>query len=126
MSLLAMRPLDGRLHGLIARRAAKERDWAKALHWAELSVDNRPGAIDPWLIRAAAEREISTAQRSNASMTQALLRLHKPPDEELRDYLLRHYPRPSAWLRHSSRSASEGWSRGFNAPSTCHAPRSIR
>lgn len=94
VALLRMRPLDGRLQGLIARRAAKERDWPKALHWAELSVDNRPGAIDPWLIRAAAERELSTAERSNASMTEALQRLHDPPTEELLEYVLRHYPRP--------------------------------
>lgn len=93
--LLAKRPLDGRLQGLIARRAARERDWDKALHWSEQAVQRRPGAIDPWLVRAAAERELSTAERSNASMTEALTRLHDPPSEELLQYVLLHYPRPA-------------------------------
>lgn len=93
--LLAKRPLDGRLMGLIARRAAKERDWDSALHWSELAVDRRPGAVDPWLVRAAAERELSTPEQSNASMAEGLARLHDPPDDELIEYLLLHYPRAS-------------------------------
>jgi len=91
--MLAKRPLDGRLMGLIARRAAKQRDWPTALHWSELAVDRRPGAVDPWLVRAAAERELATAEQSNASMTEGLARLHDPPSEELIEYLLLHYPR---------------------------------
>ena len=93
--LLAKRPLDGHLYGLIARRAARTRDWSTTLHWAELAVDRRPGTVDPWFLRAAAERELSTAARSNASMVNALAQLHDPPSEDLVLYVLRHYPRPA-------------------------------
>ncbi|MEM6994619.1 MAG: O-antigen ligase family protein [Myxococcota bacterium] len=106
--LLATRPLDGRLHGLIARRAARERDWDTALHGSEIAVDRRPGAVDPWLVRAAAERELSTPERSNASMTEALARLHDPPNDDLVEYLLRHYPEP-AMLAAVSPTDSAPW-----------------
>jgi len=94
VALLATRPLDGRLQSLIARRAARDRDWSKALHWSELAVQQRPGAIDPWLVRSAAERELRTPTESNKSMQRALSCMHDPPDAELLEYLLLHYPKP--------------------------------
>lgn len=85
---LRMRPLDGRLHGLIARRAAKDGDWAKALHWADLATEHRPGNPDPWLVAAAAHAALGSPDRSAASMRKGLSLLHAPPDDALIEFIL--------------------------------------
>ena len=57
-SKAALRPLDGRLHGLWARRAATEQDWVTARDRATLAVERRPGSVDPWFVLGAAQAEL--------------------------------------------------------------------
>lgn len=97
--LLRMRPLDGRLHGLLARRTARDGDWDEARAWAERATVLRPGAVDPWLILGAARnRESPTPLRigrpGDDAMQRGLSLLHEEPSEELVDYLLGNYPAP--------------------------------
>ncbi|MCA9711043.1 MAG: O-antigen ligase family protein, partial [Myxococcales bacterium] len=91
------RPLDGRLHGLWARRAAERGDWPTALARAEVAIARRPGNVDAWLIRAAALHETGAdPQDVDRSMARGLALLHAPPDEALVEYLLERYPEPEA------------------------------
>jgi len=95
-----LRPLDGRLHGLWARRAADEGDYATARARAEVAVTRRPGNVDAWLILAAARRELGEPpERVDHAMARGLSLLHDPPDEALVEHLLEHYPVPEALAR---------------------------
>lgn len=94
-ALLAARPLDGRLHGLLARDAAKRGDWAQAIARASTAVRLRPRAIDPWLILGVAQRQIGQREAGDRTMAQGLARLHDPPTEQLLEWLLYEYPRPA-------------------------------
>ncbi len=96
-TVAAVRPLDGRLHGLWARRAAEQRDFAMARSRAEIAIARRPGQVDAWLILAAAQDELGEpAERVDRTMARGLALLHDPPDEELLEYLLERYPEPDA------------------------------
>lgn len=94
-SKAALRPLDGRLHGLWARRAANDRDWDTARARAALSVERRPGNVDAWFVLGAAQTErgepLEVADQNHA---RGLALLHDPPDEDLVQYLLTRYPNP--------------------------------
>lgn len=90
----AMRPLDGRLQTIAARRAADSGEWALALRWATLATRQRPGDPDPWLIRSAAEHALADPVSSDRSVRIGLARLHAPPSDALLRYLQRRYPRP--------------------------------
>ncbi len=90
---LRRRPLDGRLHGLLARDAAQEGDWPRAIARAEVAVRLRPGAVDPWLVLGVAQRQSGRMDAGNAAIAQGLRRLHDPPDDALLAWLLREYPR---------------------------------
>lgn len=92
---LRRRPLDGRLHGLLAREAAKRADWPTAIARAEVAVRLRPGSVDPWLIQGIALRQIGRRADGDRSIAEGLARLHDPPNEALLEWLLREYPRPS-------------------------------
>lgn len=89
------RPLDGRLHGLWARRAAERGEWEVARARAEVAVARRPGNVDGWLVLAAARAELDEpAELVDHAMAQGLARLHDPPDAALVEYLLTRYPTP--------------------------------
>lgn len=92
--VLARRPLDGRLHGLLARRAANAKAWDEARARAIAATRVRPGDVDAWLLLAAAEAEIGDAARADEAMTRGLELLHDPPDAALLGWLLRRYPDP--------------------------------
>jgi hypothetical protein len=93
---LVRRPLDGRLHGLLAREAAKRGAWAESIARADVSVRLRPGAVDPWLILGVAQRQVGQTQAGDAAVAKGLARLHDPPNEALLTWLLREYPRPES------------------------------
>lgn len=96
-SVAQWRPLDGRLHGLWARRAANDGDWELARERAEVAVSRQPGNVDAWLILAAAEHELhAPAEVVAHDMARGLALLHDPPDEALVTYLLERYPEPEA------------------------------
>ncbi|MCX4246804.1 O-antigen ligase family protein [Paraliomyxa miuraensis] len=89
------RPLDGRLHGLWARRAAQRGQWEEARTRAEVSVARRPGNVDPWFILAAARAELGAPpEQVDRTMATGLAQLHDPLDEALVDHLLERYPSP--------------------------------
>ena len=91
---LEERPLDGRVHGLLARRAAEAGDWAEAGRRAEIATRLRPGNIDAWLLRgAAAEAEGDTAA-ADVAIGRALTLVHALPSAELVSWLLERYPQP--------------------------------
>ena len=90
---LIRRPLDGRLHGVLAREAAKRSDWASAIARAKVAVELRPGSVDPWLIQGIGLRQLGRTDEGDQAIAQGLSRLHDPPDEPLVAWLLREYPR---------------------------------
>lgn len=103
------RPLDGRLHGLWARRAAERGDWATARARAEVALARRPGLVDAWLVLSAAQHEQGApAALVDRSMAEALERLHDPPSEALVEHVLRRYPSPAALASLCPRG-SEPW-----------------
>lgn len=93
--LLRERPLDGRLHGLLAREAAEAGAWEQAHARAIAATHLRPGSIDAWLLRAAAETEAGEIEAADRSMRRGLGLLRSPPDEALIGWLLKRYPRPA-------------------------------
>ncbi len=96
-TIMPRRPLDGRLHGLWARRLAEAGDWEGARARAEFAVEQRPGNVDGWLIHGAALAELgSPTAEVDRSIGRGLSLLHDPPDEALLNYLLEHYPDPEA------------------------------
>ncbi|MBK8234073.1 MAG: hypothetical protein IPK74_00820 [Deltaproteobacteria bacterium] len=97
LAALRARPLDGRLHGLLARRAAKARDYATAVERADVAVRLRPGNVDPWLIRGVALRRLGRVDEGDRSIAEGLARLHERPDEALLAWLLGEYPDPATW-----------------------------
>jgi Flp pilus assembly protein TadD len=92
--LLHVRPLDGRVHTLLARRAAEAGDWDAALARAEVATLRSPGAIDGWLLYAAAEHALGNREAADRAMATALSLLHDTPPDALRDHLLARYPDP--------------------------------
>src|SRR5690606_38166282 len=92
--LLRARPLDGRLHDLLARKAAEEGDWQRARVRAKVATERLRGAMDGWLLLEAADHELGDDAASTAAMATALERLHEIPSDALRAYLLSRYPEP--------------------------------
>jgi hypothetical protein len=91
------RPLDGRLHGLWARRAGEQGDFDTARARAEVALSRRPGLVDAWLVLASAQRELHAPRALvDRSMAEGLARLHDPPSAALVEHLLDHYPEPRA------------------------------
>ncbi len=91
---LAMRPLDGQLHGLLARRSAEAGDWSVAAHRAEIATRLRPGNIDAWLLRAAAAQHEGDAAGADLATARALALVHELPSPELVQWLVERYPQP--------------------------------
>jgi hypothetical protein len=92
--LLRARPLDGRLHGLLARTSAEAGAWEQARVRAEVATDLRPASIDAWLLRAAAEAETGAHADAVRSTRRALGLLRARPGEDLVRWVLRHHPEP--------------------------------
>ena len=96
-AVVPWRPLDGRLHGLWARRLAEQGQWTRARARAEVAVARRPGLAEGWLILAAAAHELGEpSEVVDRTMARALALLHDPPSKELVEYLLERYPEPAA------------------------------
>lgn len=96
-AVMPWRPLDGRLHGLWARRAGDRGDFTTARARAEVAIARRPGLVDAWLVLAAAQRALHEPEATvDRSMAEGLARLHDPPSEVLIEHILRHYPEPEA------------------------------
>jgi hypothetical protein len=89
---LRKRPLDGRLHGVLARRAAQQGNWEQARHRADVATRLHPGSVDGWLIRSASESVFGDAEAAARSLRQGLGLLHEPASEDLVAYLLTHWP----------------------------------
>jgi hypothetical protein len=92
--VLALRPLDGRLHGQLARKAANARDWDIARARALAATRLRPGDIDAWLLLAAAHAELGEPARADEAIARALDLLHAEPEPVLLAWLLERYPDP--------------------------------
>lgn len=95
--VIAVRPLDGRLHGLLARQAANAKQWYVARSRALAATRLRPGSVDAWLLLAAAEAELGDGARADVALTNGMALLHDPPDPALIDWLLRRHPDPEAF-----------------------------
>ncbi|MBX7081686.1 MAG: hypothetical protein K1X88_20960 [Nannocystaceae bacterium] len=93
---LARRPLDGRLHGLLARQAARKQNWPEALARADAAVRLRPASVDPWLIRGVALRRDGRIAEGDESIARGLAALHDPPSDGVVAWLLAEYPEPAA------------------------------
>ncbi len=93
---LRLRPLDGRLHGLLARKAARVGDWETTRARASVATDLRPGDVDPWLLRGTALRQLGSLTAGDAAMARGLGALHEAPDPALVQWLLREYPTPAS------------------------------
>jgi hypothetical protein len=102
---LRKRPLDGRLHGMLARRAAEKGAWEQARHRAEAATRLSPGSVDGWLIRSAAESISGDAEAADRFLRQGLGLLHEPASEELVSYLLAHWPQARDFARVAPTSA---------------------
>jgi hypothetical protein len=89
---LRMRPLDGRLHGVLARRAAEQGNWEQARERAYVATRLSPGNVDGWLIRSASESASGDEEAAARSLHQGLDLLHEPASEQLVAYLLTHWP----------------------------------
>ena len=107
-ALLRVRPLDGRLHRLIARRAAADERWLDALAHAVIATHLRPGSIDAWLLRATAEHQTGAHDSALASTRHALGLLRTIPDPALVQWLVQRYPRPEDLLAVAPEQA-ESW-----------------
>ena len=81
--LLRTRPLDGRIHDLLARRAAEVGDWETARARATIATRRLPGAIDGWLLLAAAQHAQGDGDAADAAIATALERLHDIPSDAL-------------------------------------------
>ncbi len=92
--VLAVRPLDGRLHGLLARRAAMDGDWAAAHARALVATRLRPGQIDAWLLLGAASHEAADDDTADDAIARALALVHDVPERALVDWLVALYREP--------------------------------
>jgi len=90
--VLAVRPLDGRLHGLLARRDANAKRWEDARARALAAARLRPGSVDAWFLLAAAEEIVGDPQTADEATGRGLALVHEPPTPALIDWLLRRYP----------------------------------
>jgi len=106
-ALLEDRPLDGRLHGLVARAHADAGRWHEAERWAESATTLRPGDPDAWLVLGVAQARLGLDDV--AATRSGLARLHGRPDEALVEWLLNRYPMPAA-LAGVAPVFSERWS----------------
>lgn len=106
---LRVRPLDGRLHVVLARAAAQRGDWAEARARAAIATRLAPGVTDGWLILAAAERAAGEHAAAAAHMREGLSRLRSAPSPELVDYVLAVYPR-AADLAAAAPTTEPAWS----------------
>jgi hypothetical protein len=93
-ALLHVRPLDGRLHGLLARKAADLGAWEPALVRASVATRLRPGSIDAWLLRAAAQTQTGAHGDATASTRHALGLLRTRAGDDLVRWLLQWHPDP--------------------------------
>ena len=91
---LAVRPLDGRLHGLLARQAANESDWAGAGERAVVATRLRPGNLDAWLLLGAAAQVAGDRDAADLAITRALALVHDVPDRALVEWLIASYEQP--------------------------------
>ena len=98
-SLLAKRPLDGRLHTRLARLAAERGDWNAAQLRADVAAKRHPGSVDAWLLKAAAHAQLGEPHLAESATARGLDLLHKPPAEDLIDYLILHHPDPDTLVR---------------------------
>ncbi len=105
-AVLRMRPLDGRLHGLLARRHAQAGEWPQALARADAATRLRPGNVDAWLLRGTALRELGQLEEGDAAIARALELVHERPNEALLAWLLWSYPEPDALARLTPDDAS--------------------
>ncbi|HWB82226.1 MAG TPA: hypothetical protein VG755_44990 [Nannocystaceae bacterium] len=96
---LRARPLDGRLHGLLARKHAQAVEWEQALARADAATRLRPGNVDPWLLRGTALRELGQLEAGDDAVAHALQLVHERPNEALLAWLLWSYPDPAALAR---------------------------
>ncbi|MCB9750401.1 MAG: hypothetical protein H6713_10470 [Myxococcales bacterium] len=98
-SVVRTRPLDGVVHGVIARRAGARGEWAEALLRARVAARLRPGSADAWLLLASAEErcvdrcggDMVVARDASA---RALRLISAPLEPSIVEYLLRRYPEP--------------------------------
>jgi hypothetical protein len=90
------RPLDGRLHGAIARLDYDHGDLDGAFTRAQVATQRFPSALDPWLVLAACHAARNEPEQTREATRQALDRLHTPPSEELTKWLLQRFPNPAS------------------------------
>lgn len=103
---LSARPLDGRLHLHLGRRAATEGDWDTAAARADVAVHLRPGAIDGWLLQAAAAKRRGDDAARDRATERALALLTTALDPELTAFLVDLYPDPRGF---AVRSVGARW-----------------
>jgi hypothetical protein len=121
--LLQERPLDGRLHTLVARMAAEDQRWPVAYEHAVTATALHPGAIDAWLLRSKAEKTMGRDAAARRSLTEGLERLHRTPSEDLVAWLVRQYPEPKT-MAALAPAAPGPWKRLVHAlakPAPAHA-----
>ena len=92
--VLSQRPLDGRAHAVLARRAANAGDWERAHARARVATRRFPGSMDGWLVLGAAQLELGETREGRASTRTALELMSSPIDVSLSSYLLGKFPRP--------------------------------
>lgn len=99
-TVAATRPLDGRLHGLWARRAFEQGDYATARERAQVAVNRQPGNVDAWLVLGAAQAQLGEPRSVvDESTRRGLAGLHAALPEPFVEYLLARYPDPDDLAR---------------------------
>jgi hypothetical protein len=89
---LSRRPLDARVHGVLARRHAERGEWGPARDRAIAMTRLLPNLAEGWLLLSAAESALGNRGESRRAMRRALQRVRRQPSAALADYFRERYP----------------------------------
>jgi tetratricopeptide (TPR) repeat protein len=109
MDELSSRPLDGRLHGLVARAALRKGDLPRAVRHAHAAAALTPGSIDAHLLLGAALAGTGDSTAADRATARALELLPRSANREVAAHLIARYPDPEQLARLGP-TASETWS----------------
>lgn len=89
-----MHPLAAAPHRALAREHLKQGRFDAAERSARAAVRLQPGYVDGWLLLAAAAAGRGDEAAMSGGLTEALGRIHEPPDDALLDYVVAVVPQP--------------------------------
>jgi tetratricopeptide (TPR) repeat protein len=93
------RPLDGRLHAALARRAFDERRLDDAIVRANVATERLPQHMDAWLVLGVVLRALERDDAAQDAIRSGLDRLRSAPDARLLQWIVGAFPEPDALAR---------------------------